>query len=114
MSDLDIEPEPAITASPPSAAGGKDVLLLGLEAEGDLASFDTVLAPAGYRVRACATIQQAIRLVGRIDPCAGLLRLGIGRATDRGARSAAAGQAQPCASSPWSSRATRRMRSWHR
>ena len=53
-----------------------DVLLLGPGAEGDLASFDTVLAPAGYRVRACATIQQAIRLLARIDPCAGLLRLG--------------------------------------
>jgi DNA-binding NtrC family response regulator len=77
MSDLDIEPEPAITAARHPLPAAKDVLLLGLEAEGDLASFDTVLAPAGYRVRACATIQQAIRLVERIDPCAGLLRLGM-------------------------------------
>jgi DNA-binding NtrC family response regulator len=74
MSDPDVQPEPAITlARHPLPV---DVLLLGPGAEGDLAGFDTVLAPAGYRVRVCATIQQAIRLIGRIDPCAGLLRLG--------------------------------------
>ena len=75
MSDLDLKPQPAIApAGHPLPAAG-DVLLLGLGAEGDLAGFDTVLAPAGFRVRACATIEQAIRLVGRIDPCAALLRL---------------------------------------
>ncbi|MEM7023909.1 MAG: VpsR-related response regulator, partial [Pseudomonadota bacterium] len=63
------------TRTPLPAAG--DVLLLHLDSEGDLASFDTVLAPAGYRVRACASIEQAIRLVARCDPCAGLLRLVI-------------------------------------
>jgi DNA-binding NtrC family response regulator len=76
MSDLDIEPELASAPAPRPLPAAGDVLLLGLGAEGDLAGFDTVLAPAGYRVRACATIQQAIRLVGRIYPCAGLLRLG--------------------------------------
>ena len=75
MSDLDLKPQPAIApAGHPLPVAG-DVLLLGLGAEGDLAGFDTVLAPAGFRVRACATIEQAIRLVGRIDPCAALLRL---------------------------------------
>ena len=77
MSDPDVQPEPAI--SPARHPLPVDVLLLGPGAEGDLAGFDTVLAPAGYRVRACATIQQAIRLLGRIDPCAGLLRLGTRR-----------------------------------
>jgi DNA-binding NtrC family response regulator len=77
MTDPDIEPEPTITPArhPLPLPAASDVLLLGAGAEGDLAGFDTVLAPAGYRVRACATIQQAIRLVGRVDPCAGLLRL---------------------------------------
>jgi DNA-binding NtrC family response regulator len=75
MSDFDIKPEPApAPACHPLPVAG-DVLLLGLGAEGDLAGFDTVLAPAGFRVRACATIEQAIRLVARIDLCAGLLRL---------------------------------------
>ena len=75
MSDLNIEPELAIAPAPRPWPAAGDVLLLGPGAEGDLAGFDTVLAPAGYRVRACATIQQAIRLVPRIDPCASLLRL---------------------------------------
>ena len=75
MSDLDIKPEPALAPAGHSLPAAGDVLLLGLGAEGDLAGFDTVLAPAGFRVRACATIEQAIRLVGRIDPCAALLRL---------------------------------------
>jgi DNA-binding NtrC family response regulator len=76
MTDPELEPELAITpARHPLLPAASDVLLLGAGAEGGLAGFDTVLAPAGYRVRACATIQQAIRLVGRVDPCAGLLRL---------------------------------------
>jgi DNA-binding NtrC family response regulator len=65
----------AITAQPPLPAAS-DVLLLSQGAEGDLAGLDTVLAPAGYRVRACPSIEQAIPLVGRIGPCACLLRLG--------------------------------------
>jgi DNA-binding NtrC family response regulator len=76
MSELNIDAESLITAASPRLPAAGDVLLLSLDAEGDLASFDTVLAPAGYRVRACATLEQAIRLVSRSDPCAGLLRLG--------------------------------------
>ena len=75
MSDLDLKPQPATLPGGRSPPVAGDVLLLGLGAEGDLAGFDTVLTPAGFRVRACASIEQAIRLVGRIDPCAGLLRL---------------------------------------
>jgi DNA-binding NtrC family response regulator len=74
MTDLDIR-ELAIAPAPRPLPVAGDVLLLGPGTEGDLAGFDTVLAPAGYRVRACATIEQAVRLVGRLDPCAGLLRL---------------------------------------
>jgi DNA-binding NtrC family response regulator len=75
MRDLETKPQPALAAAGQKLPGAGDVLLLGLGAGGDLAGFDTVLAPAGFRVRACATIEQAIRLLGRIDPCAGLLRL---------------------------------------
>jgi DNA-binding NtrC family response regulator len=75
VSDFFAEPQAPETAAAPLPVAG-DVLLLSLDAESDLAGFDTVLAPAGYRVRACASIEQAIRLVGRSDPCAGLLRLG--------------------------------------
>jgi DNA-binding NtrC family response regulator len=77
MSDPEIEPGPAGSAHDPLPVA-RDVLLLGPGAEGDLAAFDTVLAPAGYRVRACATIQQAIRLAPRLTPCASLLRLAAG------------------------------------
>ena len=55
-----------------------EVLLLNLDIEGDLAGLDAVLAPAGYPVRACPSLAHAIRLVGRIEPIAGLLRLGTG------------------------------------
>jgi DNA-binding NtrC family response regulator len=75
MNDPYMPTQAAITARPPLPVAS-DVLLLSLDAENDLAGLDTVLAPAGYRVRACPSIEQAIPLVGRIDPCAGLLRLG--------------------------------------
>ncbi|HEX5079974.1 MAG TPA: sigma-54 dependent transcriptional regulator [Geminicoccaceae bacterium] len=78
MSNLELEPDLTIPPARPPLPMAADVLLLGPGAEGHLAGFDTVLAPAGYRVRACASIQQAIRLLARVDPCAGLLCLNAG------------------------------------
>ena len=55
-----------------------DVLLLAPEVQSILPGLDSLLRPAGYRVRACATIEQARALIERIDPIVGLLHLGKG------------------------------------
>lgn len=41
------------------APAPREVFLLNLDVERDLRNFDHFLRPAGYRVRACASIQQA-------------------------------------------------------
>jgi DNA-binding NtrC family response regulator len=67
-------PSPPARDLPLPVAG--DVLLLNLDDAGDLVGLDLALKPAGYAVRACASLEHALRLVGRINPIAGLLRLG--------------------------------------
>lgn len=52
-----------------------DVLLLNADIERELPGFANLLQPAGYRVRACASLSQARRLVAKVEPIAGLLRL---------------------------------------
>ena len=61
---------------PAEAPAPREVFLLNLDVERDLRNFDHFLRPAGYRVRACASIQQARELVARTQPIAGLLHLG--------------------------------------
>jgi len=53
-----------------------DVLLLNADVEHELPGFANLLQPSGYRVRACASLPQARRLIEKIEPIAALLRLG--------------------------------------
>ena len=69
----------SLAETPGDAVVCGEVLLLNLDLEHDLPAFDALLRPAGYRVRACASLEQAHQLIGRIDPIAGLLRLGKGK-----------------------------------
>ncbi len=52
-----------------------DVLLLNADIERELPTVANLLQPAGYRVRACPSLVQARRLVEKVAPIAGLVRL---------------------------------------
>jgi DNA-binding NtrC family response regulator len=76
MATIHADAVQAVQPAEAPAPAPREVFLLNLDVERDLRNFDHFLRPAGYRVRACASIQQARELVARTQPIAGLLHLG--------------------------------------
>jgi len=78
MTSTVLETGALASSDPPqadTASDAGDVLLLDADVERELPVFTRLLQPAGYRVRAVASIAKARHLVAQSRPVAGLLRL---------------------------------------